>query len=118
MMDFLINNCEVRDDGCWNKSSSKQIKACMPMHTFGFPCEIDKIVKICKKYKIEIIEDAAESLGSFYNNKHTGTFGGLGVLSYNGNKIFLLPQMLESQSDLLPWMFQELQLQELGFHLL
>lgn len=85
--DFLINHCEIRDDGCWNKSSSKQIKACMPMHTFGFPCEIDKIVKICKKYKIEIIEDAAESLGSFYKNKHTGTFGGLGVLSFNGNKI-------------------------------
>ena len=71
LQDFLNNNCEIREDGCWNKATSKLIKACMPMHTFGFPCEIDKIAEICKNYKIEVIEDAAESLGSFYKNKHT-----------------------------------------------
>ena len=85
--DFLNDNCEMRENGCWNKETSKQIKACIPMHTFGFPCEIDKIAKICKNYNIEVIEDAAESLGSFYKNKHTGTFGSMGVLSFNGNKI-------------------------------
>tara|TARA_Y200000002_G_scaffold379817_1_gene389925 strand:- start:4233 stop:5381 length:1149 start_codon:yes stop_codon:yes gene_type:complete len=87
LQDFLNNNCEIREDGCWNKATSKLIKACMPMHTFGFPCEIDKIAEICKNYKIEVIEDAAESLGSFYKNKHTGTFGSMGVISFNGNKI-------------------------------
>tara|TARA_B100000575_G_scaffold73703_1_gene57407 strand:+ start:5572 stop:6717 length:1146 start_codon:yes stop_codon:yes gene_type:complete len=85
--EFLNNNCEIRAEGCWNKSSSKYIKACMPMHTFGFPCEIDEIVKICKKFNIQVIEDSAESLGSFYKNKHTGTFGSMGMLSFNGNKI-------------------------------
>lgn len=70
-----------------NLSTNKPISACVPMHTFGHPCRIDKIVEICNKYNIPVIEDAAESLGSFYKNKHTGTFGEIGVLSFNGNKI-------------------------------
>ena len=57
------------------------------MHSYGHPCRIDEIKKILKKYYIFLIEDAAESLGSFYKNKHTGTFGKLGVISFNGNKI-------------------------------
>jgi dTDP-4-amino-4,6-dideoxygalactose transaminase len=57
------------------------------MHTFGHPCRIDEIAAICKKYNLELIEDAAESLGSYYKNRHTGTFGNIGVLSFNGNKI-------------------------------
>ena len=57
------------------------------MHTFGHPCKIDKIVEICDKFNISVVEDAAESLGSFYKNKHTGTFGLFGTLSFNGNKI-------------------------------
>lgn len=57
------------------------------MHTFGHPCKIDQLVKICKKYNIELVEDAAESLGSFYKGKHTGTFGKVGILSFNGNKV-------------------------------
>jgi dTDP-4-amino-4,6-dideoxygalactose transaminase len=57
------------------------------MHTFGHPCKIDKIKKICKKWNITLIEDAAESLGSIYKNKHTGTFGTIGIFSFNGNKI-------------------------------
>jgi perosamine synthetase len=70
-----------------NSLTGQRISACVPMHTFGFPCRIDEISEICSKYKIPVIEDAAESLGSFYRGKHTGTFGNIGVLSFNGNKI-------------------------------
>ncbi len=70
-----------------NKTTKRRIAAVVPMHTFGFPCRIDEIVKICKEYNIPVVEDAAESLGSFYKGKHTGTFGKIGVLSFNGNKI-------------------------------
>ena len=70
-----------------NKSTGKRISACLPMHTFGFPCRMDEIVDICNQYRIPVVEDAAESLGSFYKNWHTGTFGSIGVLSFNGNKV-------------------------------
>jgi len=69
-----------------NKSTDSPISAIVPMHTFGFPCRIEEIVEIGNKYNIPVIEDSAESLGSFYKNKHTGTFGKAGILSYNGNK--------------------------------
>jgi len=84
---FLEDNCEIVDNKCVNKTTGKTIKACVPMHTFGHPCKIDKIKEICDKWHIELVEDAAESLGSFYKNKHTGTFGKMGVFSFNGNKI-------------------------------
>jgi len=71
---------------CFNKTTGKRISACVPMHTFGHPCRIDEIVDICKKYNIPVVEDAAESLGSYYKKTHTGTFGRIGVLSFNGNK--------------------------------
>lgn len=70
-----------------NKSSGRIISACVPMHTFGHPCRIDEIVDICNEYHISVVEDAAESMGSFYKGRHTGTFGKIGVLSFNGNKI-------------------------------
>ncbi|BAI79862.1 aminotransferase, DegT/DnrJ/EryC1/StrS family [Deferribacter desulfuricans SSM1] len=70
-----------------NKETKRKITACVPMHTFGHPVKIDQIVELCKKYNIPVVEDAAESLGSFYKSKHTGTFGKLGILSFNGNKI-------------------------------
>ena len=69
-----------------NKTTGKHISACIPMHTFGHPCRIDEIKKICDEYNITLIEDAAESLGSTYKGKHTGTFGKMGTLSFNGNK--------------------------------
>ncbi|MHA1384779.1 MAG: LegC family aminotransferase [Candidatus Helarchaeota archaeon] len=69
-----------------NKSTNQPISAIVPMHTFGFPCRIDEIVEIADKYNIPVIEDAAESLGSLYKGKHTGTFGLAGIISYNGNK--------------------------------
>tara|TARA_Y100000389_G_scaffold205091_1_gene263031 strand:- start:25689 stop:26828 length:1140 start_codon:yes stop_codon:yes gene_type:complete len=84
---FLIKNTIIKNKKCINKKTHKIIKACVPMHSYGHPCEIDKIKEICKEYNIFLIEDAAESLGSFYKNKHTGTFGELGALSFNGNKI-------------------------------
>jgi aminotransferase in exopolysaccharide biosynthesis len=70
----------------FNKTTGKRIAACIPMHTFGHPCRIDEIKEICDEYNIALIEDAAESLGSTYKGKHTGTFGLFGTLSFNGNK--------------------------------
>lgn len=69
-----------------NRRTGARIAACVPMHTFGHPCRIDEIAGICKDYGIELVEDAAESLGSFYKGKHTGTFGKVGAVSFNGNK--------------------------------
>jgi len=84
---FLQKNAIIKNKKCINKKTKKMIKACVPMHSYGHPCRIDEIKKILKKYHIFLIEDAAESLGSFYKNKHTGTFGNLGIISFNGNKI-------------------------------
>jgi perosamine synthetase len=84
---FLEEYAEIRDDGCYNKISGKKISACLPMHTFGFPVHIDKLISVCDKWKIPVVEDAAESLGSYHKDKHVGTFGKLGVFSFNGNKI-------------------------------
>ena len=71
---------------CINKSTNKPILAIVPVHTFGFPCRIEEIIEVAQNYKIPVIEDSAESLGSYYKGKHTGTFGLAGILSYNGNK--------------------------------
>ena len=84
---YLEKNACIKNQQCVNNKTGKVIKACVPMHTFGQPCRIDEIKEICDKYHISLIEDAAESLGSFYKNKHTGTFGQMGVISFNGNKI-------------------------------
>lgn len=84
---FLKENAIVKNQQCVNKSTGNIIKACVPMHTFGHPCRIDEIQRICKHWYIALVEDSAESLGSFYNGQHTGTFGNLGVISFNGNKI-------------------------------
>ena len=84
---FLKENAEVKNQQCVNKSTGKIIKACIPMHTFGHPCRIEETQKICKEWHIVLVEDSAESLGSFYRGQHTGTFGELGVISFNGNKI-------------------------------
>ena len=70
-----------------NKTTGKRITACVPMHTFGHPFRIEEIVEICNTYIIPVVEDAAESLGSYYKGKHTGNFGKVGVLSFNGNKV-------------------------------
>ena len=84
---FLENNTLIKDKQCINKKTNKIIKACMPMHSYGHPCRIDEIKKICDENYIFLIEDAAESVGSLFKDKHTGTFGQLGAISFNGNKI-------------------------------
>ena len=84
---FLENNTKVKNKQCINNKTGKVIKACVPMHSYGHPCRIDAIKKICDDYYIFLIEDAAESIGSTYKGKHTGTFGQLGAISFNGNKI-------------------------------
>jgi len=85
---FLKSNCEIRNDGfCWNKVTNRKVIACMPMHTFGFPVEIKEIKNICDLYNIKLVEDAAESLGSYHENIHTGNYGIAAGISFNGNKI-------------------------------
>jgi len=83
---WLSENAEIKDGTCYNIKTRRRIKACVPMHTFGHPVHLDELVEVCSKYYIELVEDAAERLGSFYKGKHTGTFGKVGVLSFNGNK--------------------------------
>lgn len=85
--EFLTENIEVRDNATFNKRTQRRISACVPMHVFGHPVEMDEIKKICKKFNIPLVEDAAESLGSFYKGEHTGLKGDVGILSFNGNKI-------------------------------
>ena len=87
LQNFLEANTTINNGQCINNSTGEVIKACVPMHTYGNPCRIDEIKDICNQYNIFLIEDAAESLGSLYKNKHTGTFGEMGVISFNGNKI-------------------------------
>ena len=86
--EFLNENTLLGDDGyCYNKKTGKRIAACVPVHVFGHPVNIKAIKETCKSYGIRVVEDAAESLGSFFENKHTGTFAHIGILSFNGNKI-------------------------------
>lgn len=86
MRNWLFKNAEIRNGECFNKNTGRRIKACVPMHTFGHPVRIDEIVEICLEYHIELVEDAAESIGSKFKGQHTGTFGRVGVMSFNGNK--------------------------------
>lgn len=84
--EWLAKNAEIRNSQCYNKHTGRRVKACVPMHTFGHPVRLDELIAVCEEYHIEIVEDAAESIGSLYKGKHTGTFGKIGALSFNGNK--------------------------------
>ena len=84
---FLDQHADKRPDGTFNKTSGKRLAACVPMHTFGLPCRIAEIVEICTEYDIPVIEDTAESLGSYVGKRHTGTFGAMSTFSFNGNKL-------------------------------
>jgi len=105
MKEWLQKNAEVRKNtrineldkshdfayqedeyACYNKNTGRRIKACVPMHTFGHPVRIEEIAALCKEWHIELVEDAAESIGSRYKGQHTGTFGKIGAISFNGNK--------------------------------
>lgn len=84
---FLEEFGEIREDGCYNKKTGNRISACVPMHTFGFPVHLNELLNVCNKWNIQVVEDAAESIGSTYHNKPTGSFGQFGIYSFNGNKI-------------------------------
>ena len=84
---FLNDETHQQNGECFHTTTGRRISACVPMHTLGFSVEIERIVAICKQHNLKLVEDAAESLGSFYNGNHTGTFGDIGVFSFNGNKI-------------------------------
>ncbi len=83
----LKHVAQVRNGKLLNRETGKRIAAVCPMHCFGIPCDMDPIIKICERYDLPIVEDAAESLGSYYKGKHTGRFGKLAAVSFNGNKI-------------------------------
>lgn len=83
---YLKKICIIKPNFSINRKTKKRIRALICLHTFGHPCEIDKIKKICNKFKIFLIEDSAEAIGSFFKKKHLGTFGNVGILSFNGNK--------------------------------
>lgn len=83
---WLSKNGVIKDGQCYDKQTGCRVKACVPMHTFGHPVRIEELASICKEWHIELVEDAAESIGSTYNGKHTGLFGKVGALSFNGNK--------------------------------
>lgn len=84
---YLSEIAEIRHGFCYNKVTGNRIKAVIPMHTFGHPVDIDPLIEVCETYNIELIEDAAESLGSYYKGIHTGNFGKSAALSFNGNKV-------------------------------
>lgn len=84
---YLTVHAEVNESGCIHRQTGQNIKAVVPMHTFGHPAELDELLAVCLRWKLVLVEDAAESLGSFYKQQHTGTFGDFGALSFNGNKI-------------------------------
>ena len=83
---WLEENAEIKNGACYNKSTGCKISAVVPMHTFGHPVHLDEFVKLCEEWKLALVEDAAESIGSFYKGKHTGLFGKVAALSFNGNK--------------------------------
>ena len=86
LLSFLEENSEQKDGKCYNKTTGRCITAVVPMHTFGHPCRIEEIAVICEQHNIALVEDAAESLGSYCNGRHTGTFGKISAFSFNGNK--------------------------------
>ena len=86
LREYLSANTEEQSGLCINKSTKRVIRALVPMHTFGHPSNIEQLLAIARDFNLVLVEDAAESLGSFYMGQHTGTFGSLGILSFNGNK--------------------------------
>jgi perosamine synthetase len=86
LREYLASIAEIQNGICINRQTGKPIRALVPMHTFGHPVDLDGLLGVAHDFRLELIEDAAESLGSFYHGRHTGTFGAMGTLSFNGNK--------------------------------
>ena len=87
LQQFLEENCSIKEDGTYNTTTNKKIKACIAVHIFGYACKMDELKAICTKYKIVLIEDAAQAYGSYYKNRHLGTIGDIGIFSFNGSKV-------------------------------
>jgi aminotransferase in exopolysaccharide biosynthesis len=85
--EYLSEHAELTEAGCVHKQTRQRIQAVVPMHTFGHPVELDELVAVCLKWQLVLVEDAAESLGSFYKGQHTGTLGEYAAISFNGNKV-------------------------------
>lgn len=86
LRDYLAGNTEQHSGRCVNRATGRVIRALVPMHTFGHPVDLDGLLSVARDFGLVLVEDAAESLGSYYNGRHTGCFGLLGTLSFNGNK--------------------------------
>lgn len=86
LREYLQGITEVRDGQCFNRNTGCVIRSLVPMHTFGHPVDIEGVLAVARDFGLSLVEDAAESLGSTYQERHTGTFGLMGVLSFNGNK--------------------------------
>jgi perosamine synthetase len=84
---YLNETVTLTSEGSINRHTGRRIRAVVPMHTFGHPVDLDPLLEVCARYQLEMVEDAAESLGSYYKGRHTGRFGRVGVLSFNGNKV-------------------------------
>ncbi len=84
---FFTNHCKQTAEGLFNIKTGKKISACVPMHAFGHPADIDSVINVCTEFGVPVVEDSAEAMGSLYKGKHLGTFGLLGILSFNGNKV-------------------------------
>lgn len=87
LADYLQDIAELRDGNCYNRITGRRISVLLPVHTFGHPVNLDPLLELCRKYRLLLVEDAAEALGSLYKGRHVGTFGKLAALSFNGNKI-------------------------------
>lgn len=86
LRDYLASHTEQRAGQCVNRATGRAIRALVPMHTFGHPVDLDRLLAVAHDFNVVVVEDAAESLGSYYHGQHTGTFGLMGILSFNGNK--------------------------------
>lgn len=84
---FLTEECHMEGAACYNKRTGRRVRAILPVHILGLACEIDRIVKLAREHGLRVVEDAAESVGVRFRGRHVGTFGDVGVLSFNGNKI-------------------------------
>ena len=87
MAEYLRGIADVRDGECRNRRTGRRIKAVLPMHTFGHPVDLDSLKEVAAEFRLAVVEDAAESLGSYYKGNHTGPLGIVGALSFNGNKV-------------------------------
>lgn len=84
---FLAEECETSSTECYNKRTGRRVRAILPVHILGLACEMDRIIELARRYHLRVIEDAAEAMGVRYRGRHVGTFGDIGVFSFNGNKI-------------------------------